>query len=357
MAKNEIKYLISYQSLLDKLQKDSIDNNILLSLREKVLLDDVVKIICKNFVGKSFDVKNNLISFNAEDKVIENILNECSNIGLFSEKKVVVIRNIKKLLKNEKLALLDYLNRFNPDTCLIMVASDEEFSVDKIFLFDSKEDDNHKGNKKIIESNVKIFEIDEFSDTEMILWIKEKFEDYVISEETIKHLLQFTNYSFDEILSEIEKLKTYCYFTKEVTIDAVNLCNGISKDFNETDFIRAVLKRDKNFALKIYDQITLKKDIEVYLIFLLNSAFIIINKLFDPGISKLQGWQLKKELKLWFEDQEKLLPYYKEFKNSIDSDKMKLAFEYIYKTDKILKLSGGDRKTTMTSLINNICNL
>ena len=82
-----------------------------------------------------------------------------------------------------------------------------------------------------------------------------------------------------------------------------------------------------------------------------------INKLMDPNSVKLKEWDLKRELKLWFPDQEKLIPYYRSFGKSIQQDQIRSAFEYIYATDKLLKTSGGDRKTVMVSLINNICSL
>ncbi len=357
MAKSELKYLISYGSLVESLQRGPVANNILISSGEKVLSDDLIKIIGRKFVGDNYLPKNHLIVFNAEDKPIENLLNECSNLGLFSERKVVVLRNIKKLQKDAKLALLGYLKNPNPETCLIMITSEEKFEAGKIFFSDKDDSGNAGASKIIIEKNIKIYEVSEFSDSDITSWIEEKFTGYKISKDTIKQFLQFSNHSLDEILSEIEKLKTYSYPSSEITTDSVNLCNGIAKDFNETDFIRAILEHQSEKALKIYSQISLKKDAEVFLIFLMNAAFIVINKLFDPSVSRLDRFSLRRELKLWFPDQEKLLPYYRSFRNSIEPAKIKTAFEYIYSTDKILKTSGGDRRTTMTSLINNICNL
>jgi DNA polymerase III delta subunit len=123
------------------------------------------------------------------------------------------------------------------------------------------------------------------------------------------------------------------------------------------DFIIAITERKPETALKIYDHISLKKDSEVYLVFLMSMAFMAINKLLDPNVAKLSGFYLKKELKLWFPEQEKLIPYYKNFGKSIELEKIQEAFDYIYSTDKLLKSSGGNRKTMMIALINNICSL
>jgi len=364
MAKSEqkyaipYKYAVPYKELLNSFTGDSIPNNLIISSGEKVLNDDLVKVICNNFAGKNFIAVNNLFYFNAEDKNIEAVINECSNTGLFSDKKIVVLRNVHKLTKTARPALLGYIKRPNPDTCLIMFTDDDKFELDKIFLFDSKSAaDDQKENKYIFENNVKAFQVGAFSVAESISWITERFGDYKISEDTIRHFLQFSNHGFDEMLSEIEKLKTYCCTTKEITKDAVNLCNGIAIEFNEMDFIKAIIDRKHEMALKIYSRISLRKDVEVFLIFLLTASFITINKLYDPGVSKLQGWQIRNELKLWYEDQEKFLPFYKSYGESISQDKVVKAFEYLYNSDKKLKTSGADKNIIMVALINNICSL
>lgn len=355
MAKDATRYLISFKELQENFRKKQIPNNILLSVNSKILADEIIRELYVKFTGsKTFSV-NNYLSFNAEDKNIDSVLNECSSTGLFSAKKLIVLRNVRKLLKDAKIALIDYLNNSNPDVCLVMTDNDDEFSPGKIFLYDSK--DGSPENRKIIEKNVSVFEVSELTDNEMTEWIEEKFAGYKISKETIKYFLQFTNASLDEILSEIEKLKTYCLESKEITNEDIRVCNGISKDFNEFDFIKAVLERKNYEAFKIYSRISLKRDVEVYLIFLLNSAFMAVYKLFDPSVSKLQGWMLKKELKLWFEDQEKLVPDYKKYRDSIDQNKIVLALGYIYNTDKLLKTSGSDKETAMAALISNICTL
>lgn len=339
------------------LDKENIPNNILIATRERALSSELIKIICRKFSGNGGDTKNNLIVFNADDKPIENLINECSSSGLFSEKKIVVLKNVKKLLKDAKVALLEYLSSSNPDVCLIMISSEENFEPDKIF-FDSREGgENVKLYKKIIRDKIKIFSLEEFSEPELIEWIENKFEGYKISKDTIKHFLQFSNYSLDEILPEIEKLKTYCCDSKEITTDTVNLCNGIAKEFSEMDFIKAILERKRDRALMSYDAISLKKESEVYLVFLLYTAFIAINKLYDKGISKLYGFNLRKELKLWYDEQNNLLPFYNKFKESTGTDSIREIINQLYAADKILKTTSSDKKTVIISLINKICEM
>lgn len=356
LAKASVKYQISFKSLKEKLSKGNIPGNILISAGGKIIFDEILDLICKKFSGKELSEKDSVISFNAEDKQIENVINECSNTGLFADKKIVVLKNIKKLIKTDKLSLLDYLKRPNPDTCLIMESSGEELNPAKLFLYDKKDSDENTGEiKETIEKNVSVFEVISMSETELADWLKEKFGEYKIDDDTLKHFLQFSNYSPDELLSEAEKLKTYCYGTKEITKDAVNLCNGMAKDFDENDFIKALIEKDSEKAYRIYDSISLKKDVEVFLIFLINSSFLAIYKMFDPAVNGMNEWDLKRSLKLWFPEQDKLIPLYKKFRSTTQREKITEIINQIYKTDKMLKTSAANKRNIMSDLIYSIC--
>ncbi|MBS1516694.1 MAG: hypothetical protein JSS91_01255 [Bacteroidetes bacterium] len=348
---------ISYRKLLESAEKIAEKNNLLIFVRDKILSDEIVDRFYDIFTDTNPDRKNHIIYFNADDKVIENILNECSNSGLFAERKVVVVRNVKKFLKNEKAALTDYIKRSNPDTFLILISNDEEADTEKIFAAESINSKDDTEGLKTFSGKINILKPDEFSENELAEWLIRKFDGYKISEDTVRHLLKFSNYSPEELNSEVEKLKTFCYTTKEITNDSVNLCNGIAKDFSESDFIKAVLLKNSELAVKIYRKISLKKDVEVYLIFLLSSAFTAVYKLRDPSSAKLNDFSLKRELKIWSAEQYELLPLYRKFASSSSDEKIKTIFGNIYDTDILLKSSGGNKFTKMYTLISNICSV
>jgi DNA polymerase III delta subunit len=153
-------------------------------------------------------------------------------------------------------------------------------------------------------------------------------------------------------------LKTYCIDSKEITTDDVNLCVGFSRDFNEFDFLQAVLTKNYNEAIRIYNRLTLKEDVEIYLVSLLSSSMISISKLFDAKASDMNEFALKREFKLWWKDSDKRLRILKEYKSKINELKLKQAFDYIYQADKSLKsISSENRKTILTNLIYALTNL
>ncbi len=347
MAKSGNKYKISYQKFIEQIEKSSVPNNLLLFLSEKILLEDIIKLISQRFIGSSEDSKDNVKHYFSDDKNIENIISECSNVSFFTERKIIVYKIVKKpgvrgVQKAEKNALLNYIKNYNPDTVLLVVVVDKDYNLNNF--------------KEFIDSGIKTFIIDTEDDKDMVIWLKERFTGYKISDQTIQYFLKFLNLSYDEIITEVDKLKTYCIESKEITPDDVNLCVGFSKDFNENDFLEAIFSRDKNRALDIYKKLTLKKDIEIYLLVLLNSAYIGLSKLSDPDVKKLKDWDLKRELRLW-NNPDKMLSLYKNYSREINELKIMLAFDYIYRTEKALKSTNTDTKTVFTSLINKLAGL
>jgi DNA polymerase III delta subunit len=266
---------------------------------------------------------------------------------MFSDKKIVLLKVVRKpgyrgFNDDESKALSAYFKTKNPDVVFIIADSGDEA---KSSMYD-----------KIKDPALEISAIGEFTETEFIKWVSGKFDDYKISDEATMHLVQLLNLSLDEIIQEIEKLKTYAIDSKEITIRDINLCVGISKDFSESDFIYAVFSRDANGALKIYNNLILKKDAEIFLLILLNSAFVTLTKLFDKRIGNFHGWDLKQKLKLWY-DFDKMLPVYKKYRGEINELKLKEAFGYINYSEKVLKSTGTDRRAVFTQLISNLVNL
>ena len=341
-TKNKTKY----REFCEGLKKNNIPNNMLLFLKDKILLEDIIKIISKKFIGET-DSKDNIKHYFSDGKNIEEVINECSNINFFTERKIIVYKIVKKpgvrgIPKVDKAALLNYLKNSNPDIILLMVVTDKDYNLNNF--------------KEFVDLGVPPFIFADDSEKDMISWIKEKFDGYQIDEQTILYLLQFLNVSYDEVITEVEKIKTYCAFSKEVTEDVINLCVGISKDFSENDFIEAVFSRDKNRALKIYENLSLKEDVEIYLLVLLNSAYIAMSKLLDPETKRLKDWDLRKELRLWT-NAEKMLSVYKNYSREINELKLMSAFDYIYKAEKAFKSTNTDKKTVFTSLINKLSGL
>jgi DNA polymerase-3 subunit delta len=350
MAKKEDKYLTTFDRIRSLIKNGSIKNNVLIFTPERILFEEIIESYGKKFIGRDFRIKKDVKMYFSDDASIENLINECSNISFFSERKIVVYKIIKKpgvrgIAKNNKKAVLNYIDTFNSETILILWVQDNEFTFSNFEEFENQKTD--------------IFILKNPDEETIIQWITEKFGDYKIDRETIFYFLQFVNYSFDEIFTEIEKLKTYCINKKEVTEEDINLCIGMSKDYDNDDFLVAVFTRNTERAIKIYERISLaaKDDPEILLLSMLNSSFIAISKLFDPAFNSIKEDNVYFTLKIWGNKRSQRLRSLREYKRTINLLKLYSAFEYIYETDKSFKTSQGDKGVIFTSLIIKITNL
>lgn len=352
-AKNEgNNYAVTYKTFKGKISK-SLPSAMLLFLSEKVLIREIISELSTSFIGKNFNPKVNLQTFFSDETSIEEVINECSNLSFLSEKKIIIYRIVKKtggrgLPKDVKEGFLNYLKNPNPDNLLILLNADKEFTFSNFEDFEN--------------SGIQIYIIKSDSQQEILEWCRDKLKGYEVDEEALMHLLQFVNPSYDEISSEIEKLQTFCMDSGVITINDVNLCVGMTKDFTENNLFEAILNRNFEKAIEIYDNMSGKKtessqEVELRFVAYMNNLFINIHKLQDPVLKNMaEGFNLYKELKLW-KDGPRMYSLYKNYMSDLNELKIQKAFDYIYQTDKTLKYTEKDKRLVINNLIYNLVNL
>jgi DNA polymerase III delta subunit len=160
--------------------------------------------------------------------------------------------------------------------------------------------------------------------------------------------------SYDAANEEINKLISYNADSELITIDSINKCIGFTKDYSELDFMKAILSRNTEKSIRIYKNLYLKSDIELRLLGYLNNMFINLSKLIDPSFDRNNN--LTYELKLFTDPDEQIQLYFNYVRN-INELKIKKGFDYICRTDLMVKYSKYDRYTVFTNLIHNLTNL
>ena len=81
-----------------------------------------------NHISSKFLEKNESITYiNLDDDKESALLSELSSYSLFTEKKIIVTRRIKKLSKNGKKELFDYIKSPNDNYCLILISETYDF--------------------------------------------------------------------------------------------------------------------------------------------------------------------------------------------------------------------------------------
>lgn len=187
----------------------------------------------------------NINKYDLSNTFLVDITNDASSMSLFSDKKLIIVNNAyiftsssKKYLEQDLKCLENYLNNINTNTILIFVVN--EAKIDE--------------RKKIVKLIDKIGEINEYNTINNIAIIKDLLDDYQMTDEDIKYLLERVGDNSTLLNTEIEKIKIYKNSTKKITKQDINLLTAKSLEVNNFKLIDAIINRDKENALKLYQE-------------------------------------------------------------------------------------------------------
>ena len=220
-------------------------NNYLIESSDKVLLDNKInEIITKS---KFNDVY--ISTYDIEENDLSDALEDLNTYGLFSEKKVIIIKNVFVDTKNKKLDdLINYINNYDENYLLILVEAklDNRLTIIK----------DLKSNK-----NIEIISLETNPNT----YIKNYLKDYKIDSYTVNRIISLCKEDITRITNELDKLMMYKVNNKEITIDDVNLL-VVEKlgDSSDTLFslIRYIMSRDKVNAINTLNKLK-KYDVDI----------------------------------------------------------------------------------------------
>ena len=208
--------------------------------------------------------KASIFKYDLEESSLDNALEDLDTYGLFTQEKVIVLKNIELLkyddYKNEFEHLFRYLDNPNPDNLLII-------EVNKL-----------SGNSKIGKI---LKEKCEYTKIELNTksYIRQQFKDYEIDSNAINLLDEYCLGDISKIYNECLKLKDYKLFEKVITEDdireIVDKKLGDSKDLTFS-FSRSIALRDKKDALKKYKELLSYNFEPISIIGLLSSQIRII---------------------------------------------------------------------------------
>ena len=202
------------------------------------LNNEISKIIKDN------DFTNAVINtYDIEETLLENALEDLDTYNFLSEKKVIIIKNIESikedLFEKDIEHLFKYIDNPNQDNLLIITSK----KIDSRLKFSKKLKTKCKISK--IETNPKAF-------------IKQQLKNYKITQDTINLLEEYCLGDMTKIYNECEKLKNYKIedktITKEDIIELVMKKLGDSKDL-VFSFTRSLAERDRKASLKKYKEL------------------------------------------------------------------------------------------------------
>lgn len=226
-------------------------NNYLLLYDSYHALESKIKnLIPKDFANASRNV------YDLEEQTIEEVLTDLDTYGLFSSKKIIIVKNINLLVDDKNTThLLKYLTNSSPDNILILTAK-------KLNLT--------KKINKDLKSKTTFIELK----TDPLKLINDLLKDYKLEAGVITKISDYTNNNIDIIKTECEKLKEYKSASKNITKQDVESC--VLKHLGESnqlvfDLIKDIASNNRKQALIKYNNLMQYNIDDIALIGLLES--------------------------------------------------------------------------------------
>lgn len=193
---------------------------------------------------KKLDVEEiNITRYDLLESLSEDVIEDLRTVSFFSEKKIVIVKNIEELLKQDELVIKDwlkYLNNPNPD-CYLFITMESLLSQ------------NYPLGKAIF-NNAYIEEVKSLNKKEFNDYIIKYLEkhNFQITNEALKELIQRTNFDLQLIKHELEKLMLYHYNDQKIELNSV--VNLVSRNLEENiyELTNNLLINNKSKTIEIY---------------------------------------------------------------------------------------------------------
>jgi len=179
----------SIGQLIKRIHSNEISPAYSLFGNESFLQDFFIQELNTYFLGDSGTKKH----ISLDDDKQDQLLADLSAFSLFSDRELLVVRQIKKLSLNARKELVDYLKNPNPDTCLVLISEDY---------------DDRNALQKLLKSNTISVDVRVPFPSKMKEWVRfiVKSKKYKINDGTISNLIDLYGDSIAHVVNEIEKI-------------------------------------------------------------------------------------------------------------------------------------------------------
>ncbi|MBN2600586.1 MAG: DNA polymerase III subunit delta [Candidatus Marinimicrobia bacterium] len=223
---------------LEKIEKGSLAPVYLLYGDDLYLEEEAINTLLAAFSRNITGTVEKQTFYGAE-KNDDAFLQSLVNIGMFSSQKLVIYKDLPKLLSSYRKSLLKYLDHPEPSTLLILTSGEGQ----KSSLFSS------------VKKHVSVKTLSIWSPPEnqfpALIQRKLKKNGLTITPDALEALVLSTNDSLSHAFAEVEKLTVFVSDKKEISIDDVRTVIGGEKSFQMSDFLTAVEKRNLHQAIHI----------------------------------------------------------------------------------------------------------
>ena len=236
--------------------------------------NDLLELYINKLIDKEKVSSDSIIKYSLDNDSINDIIEECNTLGLFSLKKIVILESTNAFSSKGKeiTELIDYLDNYNKNVILVF-----KCNLDKV--------DTRKKLYKKVSSVGKVLCLTK-DNNYLVNLVKELLSDYKM--DNINYFLTVVGTDINNITNELNKLINYKLEDKHITnndIDSLCITNNDEEIFALTD---AIVKNDIKESIRLYN-VFLDKNYEVTaMIGLIASQFrflLQVKLLYNKGLS------------------------------------------------------------------------
>ena len=228
--------MASYFNELDKIEKGELEPVYILVGDDFFLQQNILKSLYKSFPTDNKEIFYGDSRRSEREQIAQNFLEELYSVGLFSDKKIVVFREINKLQSKYQKRLLKYFDSIDKNTLLILTAENKRSNFVKTLI------------KKATNITVYTPFPDKYSRFVSRV-IRRK--GYRIEPGALDILISETNDSMTHTFSELEKITLSLEKGAKITTDQIEKIVGGEKEYQIYDFLDAVGNKKYYEAINI----------------------------------------------------------------------------------------------------------
>ena len=218
-------------------------NNYFIKNNDNFLIEEKIKEIIKK--EKFNDVTPT--TYDLELTSLENALEDLDTYSFLTNKKVIIIRGLDKIVKKN----LDYDIDSSLDHLYKYLKNPVE---DNLLIIRVNKSDSKQTMYKKLKSLCTVEEIK----TDIKKLVQDKLKDYKLDKRFIDYLIEYCNNDITKISNEVEKLKNYRLEEKELTIKDID--DLVIKEYGDSknlffSFLENIGKKDIENSLKSYREL------------------------------------------------------------------------------------------------------
>ncbi len=301
---------------------------------EVYLIDALITAISKKFLGKIDKEMNYYIRY-AQDASLDDILALLAGGGLFSDKKMVVLKDYQNMRNPNPEKLIKYLKKPDHNNCLVIVAGVDNISQAKY--------------KNIAQQSVTV-NLLPLRENELNEFVRSEFEKYdkSVSRDAINTILYLVGEKINDLRTEIAQVANFFKDKKEIGPGEIEKVVGVYVNQNVFELTQAIARKQMDRSLFILKNLLEKGESPGTIQFLLLRHIMMLWKIrgfYQSGI--------REERKI----QEKLKIYPRQFKEYIRElsnwqlKHLNKAIQLIHESDKALKSGNAKPEIIMDLLL------